>query len=281
LLAAVSPFALAGKKELTMISPSRTVSRTDVPVRDATPVLELRGIRKSFDGNTVLNGIDLCVKAGEVVVLVGPSGCGKSTLLRCAIGLEEIDAGDVLLDGVVVSGGQRDQQVRTRMGMVFQSYDLFPNMKVLDNVTLAPTLVRNADKAQAEERARALLARVGLAQKADAWPNTLSGGQQQRVAICRALAMDPEVLLLDEVTAALDPEMVHEVLQVVLELADEGLTMLIVTHEMSFARAIADRVVMLDGGSIVEEGGAEFFERPQTERAQAFLRTFEFHRAGR
>jgi polar amino acid transport system ATP-binding protein len=281
LLAAVSPFALAGKKELTMISPSRTVSRTDVPVRDATPVLELRGIRKSFDGNTVLNGIDLCVKAGEVVVLVGPSGCGKSTLLRCAIGLEEIDAGDVLLDGVVVSGGQRDQQVRTRMGMVFQSYDLFPNMTVLDNVTLAPTLVRNADKAQAEERARALLARVGLAQKADAWPNTLSGGQQQRVAICRALAMDPEVLLLDEVTAALDPEMVHEVLQVVLELADEGLTMLIVTHEMSFARAIADRVVMLDGGSIVEEGGAEFFERPQTERAQAFLRTFEFHRAGR
>jgi polar amino acid transport system ATP-binding protein len=264
-----------------MISPSRTVSRTDVPVRDATPVLELRGIRKSFDGNTVLNGIDLCVKTGEVVVLVGPSGCGKSTLLRCAIGLEEIDAGDVLLDGVVVSGGQRDQQVRTRMGMVFQSYDLFPNMTVLDNVTLAPTLVRNADKAQAEERARALLARVGLAQKADAWPNTLSGGQQQRVAICRALAMDPEVLLLDEVTAALDPEMVHEVLQVVLELADEGLTMLIVTHEMSFARAIADRVVMLDGGSIVEEGGAEFFERPQTERAQAFLRTFEFHRAGR
>ena len=244
-----------------------------------TPVLELRGIRKSFDNNVVLDGIDLAVRAGEVVVLVGPSGCGKSTLLRCAIGLEQIDAGEVLLDGAVVSGAQRAQQDRARMGMVFQSYDLFPNMTVLDNVTLAPTLVRNADKAQAQQRARTLLARVGLEAKADAWPSTLSGGQQQRVAICRALAMDPEVLLLDEVTAALDPEMVHEVLQVVLELADEGLTMLIVTHEMSFARAIADRVVMLDEGSIVEEGDASFFEHPKTERAQAFLRTFEFHRA--
>ena len=167
------------------------------------------------------------------------------------------------------------------MGMVFQSYDLFPNMSVLDNVTLAPTLVRGVDKAQAQERARTLLARVGLADKADMRPSTLSGGQQQRVAICRALAMDPEVLLLDEVTAALDPEMVHEVLQVVLELADDGLTMLIVTHEMQFARAIADRVVMLDGGNVVEEGDASFFEHPATERAKAFLSTFEFHRSGR
>ncbi|MBR3157672.1 MAG: amino acid ABC transporter ATP-binding protein [Atopobiaceae bacterium] len=243
------------------------------------PVLALRDVHKSFDGNVVLNGIDLSIQSGEVVVLVGPSGCGKSTLLRCAIGLEEIDSGQILLDGEVVSGRQRSQEVRARMGMVFQSYDLFPNMSVLDNVTLAPTLVRGTGKAEAEERARVLLARVGLADKADARPTTLSGGQQQRVAICRALAMDPEVLLLDEVTAALDPEMVHEVLQVVLELADDGLTMLIVTHEMSFARAIADRVVMLDGGQVVEEGDASFFEAPQTERAKAFLSTFEFHRA--
>ena len=247
----------------------------------STPVLELRGLRKSFGSNVVLDGIDLAVASGEVVVLVGPSGCGKSTLLRCAIGLEDIDGGEILLDGEVVSGTQRSQQLRARMGMVFQSYDLFPNMSVLDNVTLAPTLVRGVDKAQAQERARTLLARVGLADKADMRPSTLSGGQQQRVAICRALAMDPEVLLLDEVTAALDPEMVHEVLQVVLELADDGLTMLIVTHEMQFARAIADRVVMLDGGNVVEEGDASFFEHPATERAKAFLSTFEFHRSGR
>ena len=247
----------------------------------STPVLELRGLRKSFGSNVVLDGIDLGVASGEVVVLVGPSGCGKSTLLRCAIGLEDIDGGEILLDGEVVSGTQRSQQLRARMGMVFQSYDLFPNMSVLDNVTLAPTLVRGVDKAQAQERARTLLARVGLADKADMRPSTLSGGQQQRVAICRALAMDPEVLLLDEVTAALDPEMVHEVLQVVLELADDGLTMLIVTHEMQFARAIADRVVMLDGGNVVEEGDASFFEHPATERAKAFLSTFEFHRSGR
>lgn len=245
------------------------------------PVLELRGVHKSFGSNVVLDGIDLAVASGEVVVLVGPSGCGKSTLLRCAIGLEDIDGGEILLDGEVVSGTQRSQQLRARMGMVFQSYDLFPNMSVLDNVTLAPTLVRGVDKAQAQERARTLLARVGLADKADMRPSTLSGGQQQRVAICRALAMDPEVLLLDEVTAALDPEMVHEVLQVVLELADDGLTMLIVTHEMQFARAIADRVVMLDGGNVVEEGDASFFEHPATERAKAFLSTFEFHRSGR
>ena len=246
-----------------------------------SPVLELRDIHKRFGELTVLDGIDLAVMPGEVVVLVGPSGCGKSTLLRCAVGLEQIDGGEVRLDGEVVSGRDRSQQARSRMGMVFQSYDLFPNMSVLDNVTLAPTLVRGANKAEAQERARRLLDRVGLADKADAMPTTLSGGQQQRVAICRALAMDPEVLLLDEVTAALDPEMVHEVLQVVLELADEGLTMLIVTHEMSFAQAIADRVVMLDGGHVVEEGGVDFFTHPQTERAQAFLRTFEFHRAGR
>ena len=151
------------------------------------PVLALRDVHKSFDGNVVLNGIDLSIQSGEVVVLVGPSGCGKSTLLRCAIGLEEIDSGQILLDGEVVSGRQRSQEVRARMGMVFQSYDLFPNMSVLDNVTLAPTLVRGTGKAEAEERARVLLARVGLADKADARPTTLSGGQQQRVAICRYL----------------------------------------------------------------------------------------------
>lgn len=244
-----------------------------------TPVLELRGITKRFGDNTVLDGLSLSVAAGEVVVLVGPSGCGKSTLLRCTVGLEDIDGGEVVLDGRVVSGSARSQEARSRMGMVFQSYDLFPNLSVLDNVTLAPTLVRGVPKSEARERAQALLNRVGLADKADARPATLSGGQQQRVAICRALAMNPEVLLLDEVTAALDPEMVHEVLQVVLELAEDGLTMLIVTHEMGFARAIADRVVMIDGGRIVEEGDASFFEYPKTERARQFLSTFEFHRS--
>ena len=244
-----------------------------------TPVLELRGITKRFGDNTVLDGLSLSVAAGEVVVLVGPSGCGKSTLLRCTVGLEDIDGGEVVLDGRVVSGSARSQEARSRMGMVFQSYDLFPNLSVIDNVTLAPTLVRDVSKSEARQRAQALLSRVGLADKADARPATLSGGQQQRVAICRALAMDPEVLLLDEVTAALDPEMVHEVLQVVLELAEDGLTMLIVTHEMGFARAIADRVVMIDGGRIVEEGDASFFEHPKTERARQFLSTFEFHRS--
>lgn len=244
-----------------------------------TPVLELRDITKRFGDNTVLDGLSLSVAAGEVVVLVGPSGCGKSTLLRCTVGLEDIDGGEVVLDGRVVSGSARSQEARSRMGMVFQSYDLFPNLSVIDNVTLAPTLVRGVPKSEARERAQALLNRVGLADKADARPATLSGGQQQRVAICRALAMNPEVLLLDEVTAALDPEMVHEVLQVVLELAEDGLTMLIVTHEMGFARAIADRVVMIDGGRIVEEGDASFFEHPKTERARQFLSTFEFHRS--
>ena len=261
-----------------MSAPMSDAARSADPSSPGAPVLELRGLVKCFDDHTVLDGIDLAVHAGEVVVLVGPSGCGKSTLLRCAIGLEQIDGGSILLDGQEVSGRARSQELRSRMGMVFQSYDLFPNMSVLDNVTLAPTLVRGASKDDAARRARALLDRVGLGDKSDARPATLSGGQQQRVAICRALAMDPEVLLLDEVTAALDPEMVHEVLQVVLELADEGLTMLIVTHEMAFARAIADRVVMLDGGHVVEEGDSSFFDAPKTERAQAFLRTFEFHR---
>ena len=260
----------------------------DVPAGDAArgvpngaPVLELRGITKRFGERTVLDGISLSVSSGEVVVLVGPSGCGKSTLLRCAVGLEDIDGGEVLLEGQLVSGRERSQELRARMGMVFQSYDLFPNMSVLDNICLAPTLVRKVTRAEADRRARALLERVGLADKADARPNTLSGGQQQRVAICRALAMDPELLLLDEVTAALDPEMVHEVLRVVLELAGDGMPMLIVTHEMDFARAIADRVVMLEGGHIVEEGDASFFGAPKTERGRAFLRSFEFHREGR
>ena len=256
-------------------------SNPSTSMAERRPVLELRGITKRFGELTVLDGIDLSISQGEVVVLVGPSGCGKSTLLRCTVGLEQIDGGEVLLDGEVVSGRARTQQDRSRMGMVFQSYDLFPNMSVIDNVTLAPTIVRGVRQEDAREKAMALLARVGLADRAEASPSTLSGGQQQRVAICRALAMEPEVLLLDEVTAALDPEMVHEVLQVVLELADDGLTMLIVTHEMSFAQAIADRVVMLDAGHIVEEGGPEFFACPKTERARAFLRTFEFHRSGR
>ena len=258
-----------------------TATNTEAKAAAKASVLELRNIVKRFGDNTVLDDVSISVAPGEVVVLLGPSGCGKSTLLRCAIGLEELDGGEVVLDGQVVSGSARSREARTRMGMVFQSYDLFPNLTVLDNITLAPTLVRGTPKDQAEERALKLLERVGLADKAQAQPSTLSGGQQQRVAICRALAMDPEVLLLDEVTAALDPEMVHEVLEVVLELADDGLTMLIVTHEMQFAQAIADRVIMIDAGKVAEENDVSFFEHPKTERAQQFLSTFEFHRSNR
>ena len=245
-----------------------------------TPMLEVRGLTKRFGDEVVLDGLDLAVRKGEVVVVLGPSGCGKSTLLRCIAGLEGIDAGEVRLAGEPVSGTRRDSALRQRLGMVFQSYDLFPTRTVLANVTLAPVVVQRRDRLEAEREAEALLRRVGLWDKRGSYPSTLSGGQKQRVAICRALAMHPDVMLLDEVTAALDPEMVHEVLDVVLELAEGGLTMMIVTHEMRFAAAIADRVVMLDGGEVVEESDdpAAFFERPGTERAREFLSMFEYTR---
>ena len=243
-------------------------------------LLEIKDLKKSFGEHTVLDGIDLDVHKGEVIVVVGPSGCGKSTLLRCINALEPIQGGEILLDGEkVVYGSKELAGVRQKIGMVFQSYELFPHLKVLDNVTLAPRKVLKRDKAECEKEARELLERVGLSDKADSYPRELSGGQKQRVAIIRALIMHPEVLLFDEVTAALDPEMVREVLDVILNLASQGRTMIIVTHEMTFARAIADRVIFIDGGHIVEEGDPDvFFTAPETDRAKAFLNTFEFEK---
>lgn len=250
-----------------------------------TPMLRLSGVEKDYGKVRALNGIDLEVAPGEVIAIVGPSGCGKSTLLRCLNGLEEITGGQIELDGTVITGpGTGWTEVRQRVGMVFQSYELFPHLNVLDNLLLGPRLVQKRNQDQAGEEALRLLTRVGLAEKAKALPRELSGGQKQRVAIVRALMMHPEMLLLDEITASLDPEIVREVLDVVLELAADGMTMLIVTHEMPFARAIADRVVLMDAGRIVEVAPPEkFFIAPETERAKAFLKTFEFdsvHRPG-
>ena len=241
-------------------------------------LLSVRGLVKRFEGKTVLDGIDLDVRQGEVVVIVGPSGCGKSTLLRCINALEPIQGGEVLLDGLrIEKDGKNLAALRQKIGMVFQSYDLFPHLTVLDNITLAPQKVQRRNRKEAEEEARNLLKRVGLEDKAASYPRELSGGQKQRVAIVRALIMHPEVMLFDEVTAALDPEMVREVLDVILQLARQGRTMLIVTHEMQFARAIADRVVFLDEGHVLEDLPPEqFFTAPSTERAKNFLHMFEF-----
>ena len=241
-------------------------------------VLQVRHLTKKFGDETVLDDISFEVRRGEVVVLVGPSGCGKSTLLRCLNGLEPVQGGEILLDGEPVQQGSRElTRIRQKIGMVFQSYDLFPHKTILDNITLAPLKVQHRNKSEAEREARELLARVGLSEKERSYPRQLSGGQKQRVAIVRALCMHPEIMLFDEVTAALDPEMVREVLDVILELARGGLTMVIVTHEMQFARAVADRVIFIDEGVIVEEEKPDvFFTAPKTERAQAFLNTFEF-----
>ncbi len=242
--------------------------------------LQVSGLVKRFGTETVLNGIDLDVHKGEVVVVLGPSGCGKSTLLRCMNGLEPLTEGTIRLDDEeITTGGKKITRLRQKIGMVFQSYDLFPHKNIIDNITLAPVKVQKRPKAEVEQDAEKLLKRVGLWEKRKAFPRELSGGQKQRVAIIRALCMNPEVMLFDEVTAALDPEMVREVLDVMLELAEQGMTMVIVTHEMQFARAIADRIIFLDRGHIVEEASPEeFFTSPKTQRARDFLQTFSYEK---
>ena len=241
-------------------------------------ILNIEHLYKKYDDFTVLEDINLKVKKGEVVVVIGPSGCGKSTLLRCINGLEEIQDGAVILEDEVINPHRKNlNRSREKIGMVFQSYDLFPHKTILQNVTLAPQKVQKRKKTEVEAEAMILLERVGLAAKKDSYPRQLSGGQKQRVAIVRAMIMHPKILLFDEVTAALDPEMVREVLDVVLSLAKEGRTMIIVTHEMAFAKAVADRVLFMDGGRIVEEGSPkEIFENPKTERLGKFLKTFAY-----
>lgn len=242
--------------------------------------LRVKNIEKRYEDSpsNVLDNISLDIHEGEVVVILGPSGCGKSTILRCMNGLEDIQGGEILLDGQQVDKKAKNiSEIRQKIGMVFQSYDLFPHKTILDNITLAPVKVAKRSKADAEKEARQLLTRVQLSDKEKAYPRQLSGGQKQRVAIARALSMHPEIMLFDEVTAALDPEMVHEVLEVILELARAGMTMVIVTHEMSFAKAVADRIILMDKGKIVEENTPEaFFREPSTERGKAFLKTFEY-----
>ncbi|MFD1577628.1 amino acid ABC transporter ATP-binding protein [Ramlibacter ginsenosidimutans] len=244
----------------------------------ASPIIRIRGLRKSFGGHRVLDGIDFEVQPSQVVVVIGPSGSGKSTFLRCCNGLEQPEGGRIEICGQTLVDEGRPlaeaglNALRQEVGMVFQSFNLFPHLSVLHNVTLGPRKLRNLSRAEAETRARALLEKVGLAHKADAMPASLSGGQKQRVAIARALAMEPRVMLFDEPTSALDPELVGEVLQVMKLLASEGMTMLVVTHEMGFAREVADEVVVMDGGGIVEAGPPEtIFRNPSQERTRSFL----------
>lgn len=236
-------------------------------------MIRINNLTKSFGANHVIKGISTEIKDGEVVVVIGPSGSGKSTFLRCLNRLEEADGGEIIFEGVDVNRKDTNiEKVREDMGMVFQSFNLFPHKTVLENITMAPILVKGEDKSQAEARAVKLLERVGLADKRDAYPNQLSGGQKQRIAIVRALAMNPSVMLFDEPTSALDPEMVGEVLDVMQQLAKEGMTMVVVTHEMGFAREVGDRILFLDEGLLVEEGTPdEVFNHPKEERTQSFL----------
>jgi ABC-type polar amino acid transport system ATPase subunit len=237
------------------------------------PLLEFREVHKYFDDLHVLRGVDMVVKPAEVVVLIGPSGSGKSTLLRCANGLEDIDGGDVVFDGrSVPKAGRGISGLRAEVGMVFQQFNLFPHLSILRNITLGPTEVRGIPREQAEQRAHKLLERVGIPEKANSYPAELSGGQQQRVAIARALAMDPKLMMFDEPTSALDPEMIAEVLEVMADLARDGMTMLVVTHEMGFARAAANRISFMDEGQIVEEAPPDrFFREASNPRTRAFL----------
>jgi general L-amino acid transport system ATP-binding protein len=240
---------------------------------EATPMIELTGVHKWFDDFHVLKGIDLTVQRGERIVICGPSGSGKSTLIRCINGLEDHQEGRIIVDGVELSQDIKHiEQVRSEVGMVFQQFNLFPHLTVLENCCLAPIWVRRQPRAEAERTARQYLERVRIPEQADKYPGQLSGGQQQRVAIARSLCMNPRVMLFDEPTSALDPEMIKEVLDVMVELAEEGMTMLCVTHEMGFARTVADRVVFMDGGEIVEQAPpARFFEHPEHERTRLFL----------
>ena len=236
-------------------------------------LIEVKNLHKSFGENQVLRGIDVSIQKGEVVVVIGPSGSGKSTFLRCLNLLEQPTDGQVIFDGVNLTDGRVNTlETCRRMGMVFQRFNLFSNLTILDNVTLAPMLVKKQSRAEAEKRALALLETVGLSEKRDAYPEQLSGGQQQRVAIARALAMEPEVMLFDEATSALDPEMVGDVLSIMRDMARQGMTMVVVTHEMGFAREVGDRVLFIDGGVIVEENTPdELFSNPQNTRTQDFL----------
>jgi len=238
------------------------------------PIVEVRKINKTFPGGIhALRDVSANIRRCEVVVVIGPSGSGKSTFLRCLNGLEEIDSGSIIIDGIPLENKKKNRlEIRKEVGMVFQSFNLFPHMTVLENVTLAQRLVRKKIKGGAVETTMDLLRKVGMPEKADTYPGQLSGGQQQRVAIARALAMKPKIMLFDEATSALDPEMIGEVLEVMKTLAKEGMTMIVVTHEMGFAREVSDRVIFMDNGLIIEEGNAEhFFSNPQEERTKLFL----------
>ncbi|GHS88830.1 glutamine ABC transporter ATP-binding protein [Campylobacterota bacterium] len=241
-------------------------------------LLTIKNLVKRYETHEVLKDINLNVHKGEVVVIVGPSGCGKSTLLRCINGLDEIQGGEIVFDHKTISGHKTKwTEVRQSIGMVFQSYDLFPHLNILDNILLGPTKAQGVKKEEATKQALSLLKRIGLEEKKYAYPRQLSGGQKQRVAIVRALCMNPKIMLFDEVTASLDPEVAREVLDVMLELAKEGMTMIIVTHEMAFAKAVADRIIFIDAGMIVEESSPkEFFDNPKSERAKRFLNRFNF-----
>ncbi len=240
---------------------------------DSGQMIQLKGVKKSYGDLHVLQGIDTEIRRGEVVCVIGPSGSGKSTLLRCINRLEPPDEGEMYLEGkLIADSGQALNLVRRHIGMVFQQFNLFPHMNAVDNVSIGPRQVLDRPRKESDERARELLKRVGLSEKLEEFPDRLSGGQQQRVAIARALAMDPHVMLFDEVTSALDPELVKEVLDVMRELAEEGMTMIVVTHEMNFAREVADRVIFMDGGVIVEQGApADVLGNPQQERTKRFL----------
>lgn len=241
-------------------------------------LLEIKGLHKEYDGIMALENINLSIKKGEVVVALGPSGCGKSTLLRCLNGLENIQGGDIKFrNKSLISKDVNWQEIRQHIGMVFQSYDLFPHMTVIENIILGPVKVQKRDKSEVMEQAKQLLDRVGLLDRQNSYPRQLSGGQKQRIAIVRALCMNPDIMLFDEVTASLDPEMVREVLEVILGLAKQGMTMIIVTHEMSFAQAVADKIVFIDNGSICEISDPDvFFTNPGTERAKHFLNKFQY-----
>ncbi len=236
------------------------------------PIITIQNITKSFGSLEALKGVSLTVNKGEVVVIIGPSGSGKSTLLRCINRLEEFDSGKIVVDGITLDSAENINAVRTEVGMVFQQFNLFPHLTVLKNITLAQTVVRKRNQAEAEAVAIELLEKVGIPDKANSFPHQLSGGQQQRVAIARALAMNPKIMLFDEPTSALDPEMIQEVLDVMLNLAKEGMTMVVVSHEMGFARAAANRAIFMDGGLIVEMASPDvLFSNPSQERTKLFL----------